>query len=213
MSITSEKRNLQDIVELKKSCIIISNSFELDREILKNAYKNENLRIYSQEELKIEDSSEIIREAHISTTEPKLIAIFANSYNQFSQNALLKTLEEIPKNIIFMLFITSKNKLIKTIFSRLAHFDLRTKESIKPIELDLERLNIPMVYEYISKIEKENLSIQQGREILAQILQNIANNNTTSCDLDKFDLALKALNARQSVHLALLPLLLSLTRR
>ena len=148
------------------------------------------------------------------TTKDKIIAIFAFSYNHYAQNALLKILEEPPSHIIFMLYITARNKLIPTIFSRLVVFNKSKKTHIKPINLDLTRLTIPMVYEYVSKLEKEHISYEQGRNILSQILDSIIAHNILLDEkgLERFELALKALYSKQSVHTALLPLLLSLVK-
>lgn len=208
------KINPQFITTFKKSCIIISNDYESEKNYLRNTYAKEDIRIYDLEELKIDNAHEIIEEAHIATTRDKIIAIFAFSYNHYAQNALLKILEEPPSHIIFMLYITARNKLIPTIFSRLVVFNKSKKTHTKPINLDLTRLTIPMVYEYVNKLEKEHISYEQGRNILSQILDSIIAHNILLDEkgLERFELALKALYSKQSVHTALLPLLLSLVK-
>ena len=208
------KINPQFITTFKKSCIIISNDYESEKNYLSNTYAKEDIRIYDLEELKMDNAHEIIEEAHIATTKDKIIAIFAFSYNHYAQNALLKILEEPPSHIIFMLYITARNKLIPTIFSRLVVFNKSKKTHTKPINLDLTRLTIPMVYEYVNKLEKEHISYEQGRNILSQILDSIIAHNILLDEkgLERFDLALKAIYSKQSVHIALLPLLLSLVK-
>lgn len=205
-----------------KSHIIITNDFNTELNLLKNTRDINSLRIFGYDiqknefsnELKIEDSHAIIEECYIATSTPKIIAIFAYTYNHISQNALLKVLEEPPSNVSFIFFINSKNKLIPTIFSRLACFDKREKEPIEPFALDISRLNIPMIYEYIRSLESQNLSSENGRKILNSLLFSIANANIvlSERDLERFDKAIKSLQTKQSVHLSLLPILLSLLR-
>lgn len=209
------KINPQFIASFKRSCIIICNDFEHEKNYLQNTYSKEELKIFDLEELKIDSVHEIIQEAHIATNHNKIIAIFAFTYNHFAQNALLKVLEEPPSRIIFKIHINARNKLIPTIFSRLVVFNKSKKSYTKPLELDITRLTIPMIYKYICELEKENLSYEQGRNILAQILDSMIANNIMldAAGLKRFDLALQALYSKQSVHIALLPLLLSFVSR
>ncbi|RDU66112.1 DNA polymerase III subunit delta [Helicobacter didelphidarum] len=199
---------------LKKSYIIATNDFEDKINFLQNTYNSEYLRIFIKEELKIDDAHDIIKEAYIATSHEKIIAIFATSYNHFAQNALLKILEEPPKNVFFIFFITAKNKLIPTIFSRLAFFDQRKKNHIESFPLDIAKLNVPMVYKYIKQLEQENISLEKGRNLLHSLLYMIAQQNIElgQADLERFDIALQSLHVKQSVHLVLLPILLSLVK-
>lgn len=208
------KINSQFITTFKRSCIIISNDFESEKNYLNNTNEKEYIRIYDLEELKIDNAHKIIEEAHIATTRDKIIAIFAFSYNHYAQNALLKILEEPPEHIIFMIYITARNKLIPTIFSRLVVFNKSKKMHTKSLDLDLTRLTVPMVYEYVNKLEKEHISYEQGRNILSQILDCMIKNNIMLDEkgLNRFDLALKSLYSKQNIHIALLPILLSLIK-
>lgn len=203
------------IANFKRSCIIICNDFDSERNYLQNTYGSEGLRIFEQEELKIDDVHAIIQEAHIATNSDKIIAIFAQNYNHFAQNALLKVLEEPPSHIIFKIHINARNKLIPTIFSRLVVFNKSKKNHVKPLNLDIKRLTVPMVYEYVCELERDNVGYEQGRNILTQILDCMIENNIMLDEqgLQRFDLAMQALYSKQSVHIALLPLLLSFVER
>lgn len=206
----------------KRSHVVISNDFAGELNLLQNTKDSSSLRIFGYDftqesfynDLKIDDAHAIIHEAHISTNTQKYIAIFAYSYSIIAQNALLKILEEPPRFVTFIIFASGKNKLIPTIFSRLPYFDKREREPIEPFSLDITRLNVPMVYEYISDIESKNLNSQSGHKILTSLLFSIANHNIclSESDLKRFDLAIKSLYAKQSVHLTLLPILLSLVK-
>lgn len=208
-----------------KSHIIIANDLVGEYNLLLNTKaKDSTLKVYGVSEIKgeleiasefkIDNAREIIKEAYISSSVKKTIAIFAHSYNVLAQNALLKVLEEPLRHVKFILYINAKNKLIPTIFSRLMHFDKRTKKSIEPFALDIRRLNVPMVYDFITKLERENVSSERAREILHSLLHAIASNNIrlSQENLERFDLAIKSLYSKQSAHLSMLPILLSLVR-
>lgn len=75
-------------------------------------------------------------------------------------NALLKTLEEPPENVIFILATTEPHKVLETIISRCQRFDFRritTDDIVKRLE-------------YIAKEEKINIS----KEALISIAKNSA---------------------------------------
>ena len=59
-------------------------------------------------------------------------------------NAFLKTLEEPPKHVIFILATTEKNKLIQTVISRCQVYDFK-------------RISVKKIQEYLSKIAKERM--------------------------------------------------------
>lgn len=210
-----QKINQNFITTFQKSCIIISNDFQSEINFLQNTHKSEHIKIFETEELKIDDAHAIIQEAHIATEHDKIIAIFAFSYNLYAQNALLKILEEPPNHIIFMLYVSGRNKLLPTIFSRLVVFNKMKKKQKEPFALDIARLTIPAVYAYICELEKQNLGYEEARNILTQILDSIIEHNILldRAGLECFDVALQALHSKQAAHFALLPILLSLAVR
>jgi len=59
-------------------------------------------------------------------------------------NAFLKTLEEPPKHVIFILATTEKNKIIPTVISRCQVYDFK-------------RISVKKIQEYLSKIAKERM--------------------------------------------------------
>ena len=74
-------------------------------------------------------------------------------------NALLKTLEEPPSHVVFILATTELHKLPSTIISRCQRFDFR-------------RITIPVITERLLKIaEAEDIKIQRGA---AQLLAKLA---------------------------------------
>ncbi len=128
------------------------------------------------DELKVENVEEIKRLAYIAENKKKVIVIAAKKYNVFAQNALLKLLEESPKNVEFILITDSKYKLLDTVLSRLV-VEKKTYEvedrkfEIKTItnELILELLNKDLEKEEIKAIFKELLKKEVNEEKLKAI--------------------------------------------
>ena len=48
-------------------------------------------------------------------------------------NALLKTLEEPPENVVFILATTEEHKILPTILSRCIRFEFKNKYSFLPL--------------------------------------------------------------------------------
>jgi len=88
----------------------------------------------------------IIDEAHMLTRE--------------ASNALLKSLEEPPSHVYFILATTEPNKLLPTILSRCQRYDFR-------------RLDYPLIVKYLKEIcEKENYHIdEEALELIAKEAQ------------------------------------------
>jgi len=93
--------------------VIITNDFE---KVLQEIEANE---VVLKEEFKVEDVEELKKKAFIAEKDKKIILIAAKKYNIYAQNALLKLLEESPKNVEFILLSDSKYKLLDTVLSRL----------------------------------------------------------------------------------------------
>ncbi|RDU73411.1 DNA polymerase III subunit delta [Helicobacter aurati] len=208
----SQNINVDSTIYLHSSHIILTHDFESEKNILRNNIEAEFLRIFEAQEIKTEDAHNIIKEAYITSSQTKILAVFGFSYNRFAQNALLKILEEPPNHTLFILYANTKNKLLPTIFSRLIVLDKRKKIAKESFPLNITKLTVPLIYEYIKDIEKKNYTSEQGREIVSAILHAIAMSDKTlnQYELKRFDNAIESLHNKQAVHLVLLPLLLSL---
>ena len=120
----------------------------------------------------------IIDEAHMLTTS--------------AFNALLKTLEEPPKNVIFILATTEQHKIPVTILSRCLRFDfnkISDEEIIKRVEYVLKEENIKYEEEaikYIAKLAEGGL-----RDALSILDRCISE----SKDILKYDEVLKIVGA------------------
>ena len=134
--------------------------------------------IIRRDELKIEDVRDIEKLAYISEKNKKLIVIAAEKFNIFAQNALLKLIEEPPKNVDFLIVTKSKYSLLDTILSRVALerkiFEENEEFELKPItnEYILELLTSDMEKEDIKKLLKTIIKKKDLSEETLKILND-----------------------------------------
>ena len=130
--------------------VIITNDFEK----LLNEINYDELIL--RDELKVEDVEEIKRLAYIAEKNKKTIAIVAKKFNIYAQNALLKLLEESPKNVEFLLVSDSKYKLLDTVISRLVlEKKIFEKETSK---IDIQNITNDFIFDLLNKdLEKEEI--------------------------------------------------------
>ena len=99
---------------------------------------------------KVEDAEDLINRVNLATYGSRFKIYIIDEVHMLTDhafNALLKTLEEPPQNVIFILATTEEYKVIPTIISRCQKLDF------KPVtQKDLE-----LRIEYISKNEKINI--------------------------------------------------------
>jgi len=155
------------------------------------------------DELKIDDVRLIKEKAYISEDKKKIILIAANKYLIISQNALLKLLEEPPKNIEFILLAKSKYSLLDTIKSRLiiekkffnkleeSSIDVSKITNEKILELLKEDLEIDDIKALIYKILKEKELNEEQMEILSKSIKMLELNIDKKAVLSLIMLSLK----------------------
>ena len=96
----------------------------------------------------------------------KTILIAAEKYSVVSQNALLKLLEEPPKNIDFILLAKSKYALLDTIKSRLIMESKKYNKEIKS-EIDISSLTNDKILEIL----KDDLDTAEIKALIYKILK------------------------------------------
>jgi len=159
------------------SKIIITDDFEKAVEEIKPD------EIVIVNELKVEDIAKIRDFAYIASRNKKTILIAAEKYSSVSQNALLKLLEEPPKNIEFILLAKSKYALLDTIKSRLvmekriyntvldSDIDISTITNDKILEILKSDLDVSEIKALIYKIIKEKNLNEEQMEILGNAIK------------------------------------------
>jgi DNA polymerase-3 subunit delta' len=155
------------------SHILVCQDLEKAKEHIETTYSSYRLVFFFPEkEFSIEDSKAVLKEAYIAESKPKIIALGAHTYNIYSQNSLLKILEEPPMNIIFILVATSKTGFLPTIRSRMSLQELKIEKQTRSSGLNLAKLEVNDIYEYVqknSKISKQELK-EQVQTIISEAI-------------------------------------------
>lgn len=175
----------------------------------------EYLKIFTKEDFLIEDSKEVITAAHITSQYPVLVIIAAKSYNVYAQNALLKILEEPPKNISFLLMATSKSSLLPTIRSRLPIIDERENTPIASFPLTLHTLSLKEVYRFLHDLNTQSLTKEESKKLIESLLFACKEESLPlkSSDLELFSHAITLAEQFERPAHIFLPLLLMVLQR
>ena len=118
----------------------------------------------------VEDAKDIIEQANKKSmlADIKIIVISdIDNSSDNAQNKLLKTLEEPPQNVIFLISATNTNKVLATIKSRL----------IKQEILPLNNSEITEIFGEYRESENYSLSIQNGEGYLGKTLEILQSDN------------------------------------
>ncbi len=193
-------------MSLHRSEIIITDDVEARAEELREELSGSRVVMFVREKFLIEDAKAVIAEAYISEEHEKYLIIAAREYNVYSQNSLLKILEEPPKNIIFILISPSKSALLPTIRSRLPVRKEHASTSLPQLSIDLQRLDLQTLFKFVS--EHKNSTRNELKELIeALYLQALRQGiRLKEREIENFDMAyrLVELNARGSSVLLLI---------
>jgi DNA polymerase-3 subunit delta' len=121
-----------------------------------------NLPMHSSRIIQNEEKSEFlmaqanatIKEAYIATNQTKYIILCGSTFRHEAQNALLKVLEEPPKNVIFIIITTSKSAILPTILSRVPHKYLKKNQEKIECEINFLHLDLKEIYSFLKQNQK-----------------------------------------------------------
>ncbi len=200
------------------SKIIITNDFISVFEELTSELGAANVRLFGAERFGLDEAKAAVNEAYIAENSLKTIVLHGEFYGIEAQNALLKILEEPPRNIDFVVVANSKSALLATIHSRLSCEIRRFKKERSELwTLEFATLDLKGVVEFVRKFEKkEEITKGQLLNLLKTIVEEaLASGIFSFCESDYFYFAklnkLCANNVRPTAILT--PLLLLLLRR
>lgn len=187
--------------------IAIASNIEEEFERIKQTLSGHRVVSFIREKFLIEDAKAVIAEAYISEEKTKYILLGGYEFNNVSQNALLKILEEPPHNIEFILIVASKSVLLPTILSRLPiKKGIMTHRSYS-LELQLARLDYAEIFSFLkaqARISRtEALEILQALQYRATVVDKLI---LSATQLKNFDMAYRLLdlNARPQSVLAMI---------
>jgi DNA polymerase-3 subunit delta' len=183
------------------SCIVVSSDLALSKKSVLDRIDSKLVKTYFADELeksgefKIELAKEVIREAYIAESSTKYLILCALNYNTTVQNALLKLLEEPPRNIVFILIVKNKSALLPTIRSRMQIEHIKSHKEPYELGLNLKSLSLDEVFNFLKK--HKNCSKDELKEIIQALLTQ-SRVKFTANELDMFDksLELSQLNSR-----------------
>lgn len=129
--------------------ILICKNMEIAKAHLEEKYAQCIHHFFEKDELLLDDAKELIKEAYIAEARYKYLIVIAKNYRIEAQNALLKILEEPPRNIAFILVALSKTALLPTVRSRMVVQELSSTNEVHPSGLDLKRLEVGHIYTFV----------------------------------------------------------------
>jgi len=122
------------------------------------------------DDFKIEDAKEVIAEAYKSEENRKTLILGAKSFTIPAQNALLKILEEPPKNIVFILLAPNKSTFLPTVRSRMTLQVEQEEKKITPISLVLKNLDISEMFRWVK--EHDRLKKHEAKELIESLFHH-----------------------------------------
>ena len=201
---------------VKNSSIFIVNSIEDSLSKILAVYPIHQTRVIKNEEkdeFQIEQANKTLKEAYIASNETKYLFLCGATFRVEAQNALLKFLEEPPKNIVFILLVSSKNSLLPTIYSRLPYKNLKKVVEKDNIELNIKKLDLKDIYTFIKNSQK--ITKDEAINIVETILikANKENVKLNQKELDIFFKSIKLLELNSKPTTVLTYLLLSILEK
>ena len=198
------------------SSIFIVNSIEDSLSKILAVYPIHQTRVIKNEEkdeFQIEQANKTLKEAYIASNETKYLFLCGATFRVEAQNALLKILEEPPKNIVFILLVSSKNSLLPTIYSRLPYKNLKKVVEKDDIELNIKKLDLKDIYTFIKNSQK--ITKDKAINIVETILikANKENVKLNQKELDIFFKSIKLLELNSKPTTVLTYLLLSILEK
>jgi len=181
------------------SRIVVSFDVEFARSKIRSDIDSKLVKEYICDEFKVEHAKEVIKEAYIAEEKKKYLLICAKGYRIEAQNALLKLLEEPPRNIEFILIASSKSTLLPTIRSRLSIEMIESKKLELDLNLDLAKMDLKEIFDFLKEHRHiKKLELKAIIEELFVLSVNRAKIRFNEKELEIFQKAqhLSELNAR-----------------
>lgn len=122
---------------------------------------------FIRDDFKIEDAKEVIAEAYKSEEKTKTLILGAKSFTVPAQNALLKILEEPPRNIVFILIAPNKSTFLPTVRSRLSLTKEEHPKEYEPLGIELGKLDLTALFTFVK--EHERLKKHEAKALIEQI--------------------------------------------
>ncbi len=202
---------------IDSSIILIVSDIQNSLQQLKQTLPIHDTRIIqNEEEGKTEflllHAQKAIKESYLASSNTKYIILCGSTFRIEAQNSLLKVLEEPPKNIVFIIVTQSKSSILPTIFSRIPHKIMTTKQEIVEFPLNLKQLELKDINLFLK--ENARISKNDAKQLIESMLYKTQQEKLTLTQeqLDIFSSSLKLINLNSRPLNVLTNLLLSLLK-
>ena len=198
---------------LQSAHIRITDQVEEEMEALKQRLFPSRVVPLYKDDFLIDDAKEVIREAYIAEEKTKYIILAAKLFNEASQNALLKLLEEPPRNIELIIITESKSALLPTVRSRLPLITLKSDKEALTLELSLKKLDLSALFAFIK--EHERTPKHEAKELIEALYNKAMEEGMllNSAQLEAFETAYKLIGLNARINSILSMLLMKFIRR
>ena len=198
------------------SSILIVNDIEVTLTELLPNYPIHSTRIIKNEEKEeflLIQANQAIKEAYIASSEKKYIFLCGSTFRKEAQNALLKILEEPPRNVVFIIITNSKTSMLPTIYSRLPYKYLKKSLLKNESLLNINKLDLKDIYNFLK--ENQKISKNEAKDIVESILLKVHNQKIklSQKELDFFSKSIKLLELNSRPINVLTTLLLFLANQ
>jgi len=199
--------------------IVVTSDFESLKAKLESEFGINNLRFFISDDFLLENAKEAIAEAYIAEKDEKILVIHANSFRTEAQNALLKIIEEPPRNIKFIIATQSKNLLLPTIRSRMLIENNLTKKPKITLDLNLKSLSLKELTNFIDQKIADEQAQKFGKNELKELVGVIVTKAVDSGykfsgdEMDYFFSLIKLADLNAKSHAVLTPLLLTIFQK
>lgn len=199
--------------------IVVTSDFEILKAKLEDEFGINNLRFYISDDFLLENAKEVIAEAYIAEKDEKILVIHANSFRTEAQNALLKIIEEPPRNIKFIIATQSKNLLLPTIRSRMLIENNLTKKPKITLDLNLKTLSLKEITSFIDQKIADEQAQKFGKNELKELVGVIvtkavdAGYKFSGDEMDYFFSLIRLADLNAKSHAVLTPLLLTIFQK
>jgi len=149
------------------SHIIICDNIEERSAALQNELASHRVVSFVRDDFKIEDAKAVTAEAYIAEENVKYLLLAAKTFNVISQNALLKLLEEPPRNIELIIITESKSTLLPTVRSRLKIVKEHAVKIHEEIDIKLSTLNLSELFTFVKSHDR--LSKYEAKRLIESL--------------------------------------------
>lgn len=139
---------------IERNCIILHDDVAGRLETLQAELAPARTVSYLRDDFLIDDAKTVTDEAYVSEMSTKYLILAAKQFNVYSQNSLLKLLEEPPKNIVFIVIAPSKAVLLPTVRSRLPLINELKARHLEGIQLTLRTLELDALFDFATSLSR-----------------------------------------------------------